>query len=104
MLQRAARLQPHSSLGILIRQEESILCLRTKALDLSQLLSEGGRTVHHRRLGRRENMIENIIMPPFGQWLTRFTDAVIVKFFGNPLAPTYRSISFDKSNIQMYFR
>ena len=30
-------------------------------------------------------MIENIIMPPFGQWLTRFTDAVIVKFFGNPL-------------------
>ena len=30
-------------------------------------------------------MIENIIMPTFGQWLTRFTDAVIVKFFGNPL-------------------
>ena len=104
MLKGSTRLKPDSLLGVLVCKEESILCGRAQTLDLSQLLSEGGRTVHHRRLGRRENMIENIIMPPFGQWLTRFTDAVIVKFFGNPLAPTHRSISFDKSNIQMYFR
>ena len=39
-----------------------------------------------------------MMMPPFGQWLTRFT-VVIVRFFGNPLA--HQSINFDKSNIQI---
>ena len=56
MLEGATRLQPNSLLGVLVGEEEPILCSRAQPLDLSQLLSEGGRRVHHRRL-RRENMI-----------------------------------------------
>ena len=40
VLQCAARLQPHSSLGILVRQEQSILSCWTQSFDLRQLVSE----------------------------------------------------------------
>ena len=54
MLQGATRLQPDSLLGVFVGKEESILRSRAQTLDLSQLLSEGGRGVHHRRLGERK--------------------------------------------------
>ena len=56
VLEGATRFEPNSLLGVFVGEEEPILCSRAQPLDLSQLLSEGGRRVHHRRLGR-ENMI-----------------------------------------------
>ena len=47
MLQRPAGLQPDSSLGVLVSQEETILSSRAETLDLTQLLTEGLAGLHH---------------------------------------------------------
>ena len=52
MLQGPAPLQPDALLGIFIGQEESVLRRRAQTLDLSQLLPQGGGSVHNSGLGR----------------------------------------------------
>ena len=95
MLEGTTRFKPDALLGVFIGKEEAILCRRAQPLDLGQLLSEGSRCVHHRRLG------EEKIYDDASFW-SMADKVVIVRFFGNSLA--HQSINFDKSNIQMNFR
>ena len=54
MLEGTTRFKPDALLGVFIGKEEAILCRRAQPLDLGQLLSEGRRCVHHRRLGEEK--------------------------------------------------
>ena len=47
MFQSPAWLQPDSSLGVLVRQEQSILSCWTQAFDLRQLVSERSTGIHY---------------------------------------------------------
>ena len=50
MLESAARVQPHASLGVLISKEEAVLRARAQTLDLRQLFSKILARVNYRGL------------------------------------------------------
>ena len=53
MLQRPPGVQPDPSLGLLVREEQTVLGGGTQTLDLSQLLAECFARLHHRGLKRK---------------------------------------------------